>query len=291
MRVLPGDIAMVILAQDVGTPDPAQLEALRSQLGLNQPLYQQYFSWLGHMLVLDMGKSYWTGEPVWQEIATRLPYTVSLIVLSISICLLVAIPAGIVCALKQDTWLDYSLRSFAIAGLSIPHFWFSILLLLFLVTFFRWFPPLDYAPVFKDPLAAIQQLILPAVVLSASATSTTTRMMRSSMLEVLREDYVRTALSKGLRDRTVFYVHALKNAILPVITVVGLQAVFVFSSAVIVESIFNVPGVGRMLVGSIVKRDVILVQGTVTLMAALVVGINLLVDLIYAWLDPRIRLR
>jgi peptide/nickel transport system permease protein len=292
LRVMPGDVAVLILTEGAAEHvDPVQLAAVREQLGLNRPLYEQYFSWLWGIVRLDLGTSLWTGAPVWQEIGIRLPYTLMLVVLSVAITVVMAIPIGIISALKQDTWIDYGLRTVAIAGIAIPNFWFGMLLLLFMITVFTWFPPLDYAPIYKQPGIAMQQLMLPAIALGYRSVAVSARMMRSAMLEVMREDYVRTAWAKGLRDRKVIYIHALKNAVLPVITMFGLEAVMIFSGAVIIETLFNIPGIGGLLISGINNRDYILVQGLVTVVVAVVLMVNLLVDLIYAWVDPRIRFR
>lgn len=291
MHILPGDISLVILGAEGRAPDPEQLAALREQLGLNRPLYEQYVSWLWGLVRLDLGTSLWTGEAVAKEIWIRLPYTLSLIALAIIISGVLALPIGVISALKQDTWADHALRAFAIAGLSIPSFWFAILIVLFLLMVFRWFPPLTYAPIYQNPAIALQQLIFPAIALGYRQTAVAARMLRSSMLEVLREDYVRTARAKGLEERTVIYLHALKNAVLPVITVFGLEAIILFSGAVIVETIFKIPGVGTLVVQAIVRRDVPLVQGVVLVTVLFVLVVNLAIDLIYAWVDPRIRYR
>jgi len=289
LRVMPGDVAMLILSEEGEHIDPVQLETVREQLGLNRPIYEQYFSWLWGLVRLNLGTSLWTGASVWTEICIRLPYTAMLVVLSLAITMVLAIPIGVLSALKQDTWVDYGLRSLAIAGIAIPNFWFGILLLLFLITVFTWFPPLDYAPIYKNPGVAIQQLILPAIALGYRSVAVSARMMRSAMLEVMREDYVRTARAKGLRERTVIYLHALRNAVLPVITIFGLEIIMVFSGAVIVETIFNVPGIGGLLIDGINHRDIVLVQGLVSVVIAFVLIVNLAVDLVYAWVDPRIR--
>jgi len=272
-------------------PDPEQLQTLREELGLNRPVYQQYVSWLWGVARLDLGESLWTGQSVVSEMWVRLPYTLTLIAMAVAISVILAVPIGVLSALRQDSWVDYGLRSFAISGLSIPSFWFGILILLFVVGVFRWFPPLDYAPVYKHPWVSLQQLFLPAIALGFRQTAVSARMMRSSMLEVLREDYVRTARAKGLVERTVIYLHALKNAVLPVITIFGVEIIILFGGAVVIEKVFNVPGVGRLLVDALIERDIPLVQGVVLLMVGFVLAVNLVVDLIYAWIDPRIRYR
>lgn len=289
MNILPGDVALMILGEDTGQGSAADLARLRAELGLDRPLYVQYLFWLWGVLQLDFGTSLWTGVPVFTEIWVRLPVTLTLIVLSICLSIVLAIPIGIVAALKQDSWIDYGLRIFTISGLSIPSFWFGLMVVLFLLLVFSWFPPLNYAVIYSDPWVSLQQLCMPALVLGYRQAAVSARMMRSSMLEVLREDFVRTARSKGLRERIVVYVHALKNAALPVVTIFGVEAVLLFSGAVIIEKIFNVPGVGTLIVDAMGHRDVPLVQGVVLIIVVFVLIVNLLVDLIYAWLDPRIR--
>jgi peptide/nickel transport system permease protein len=292
MRVLPGDIAMMIVGgEGSAVVDPAKLEAVREKLGLNLPLWKQYLDWMWGAIRFDFGNSLWTQNPVWTEIGVRIPYTLTLVALSITLSVIFSIPIGVLSALKQDTWVDYSLRSFLILGLSMPSFWFGMLLLMFTVSVFQWSPPLDYAPVHKDPITALQQLFLPALALGYRSAAVSARMMRSSMLEVMREDYVRTAWAKGLRERVVVFTHAARNAILPVVTLFALEIILIFSTAVVIEKIFNIPGLGRLLVDSITRRDVNMVQGLVTFTVAFVLGVNLLVDLVYAKLDPRIRFR
>jgi len=292
MRVLPGDVAMMIMGgEDIMVSDPEQLAALREKLGLNVPLYKQYFNWMWGMVRLDFGESLWTKNAVWADIGVRIPYTLTLVVMSITLSMLISIPIGVLSALKQDTWIDYGLRSFAILGLSMPSFWFGMLLLMFTLTVFMWSPPLQYAPIYKNPGIALQQLVLPALALGYRSAAVTARMMRSSMLEVMREDYVRTAWAKGLRERVVIFTHAVRNAVLPVATLFGLEIILLFSTAVVIENIFNIPGLGRLLVDSIHRRDVNMVQGLVTFTVAFVLVVNLVVDLIYAKLDPRIRFR
>lgn len=289
MNILPGDVALMILGEDTGQGSAADLARLRAQLGLDRPLYVQYLSWLWGVLQLEFGTSLWTGVPVFAEIWVRLPVTLTLIVFSICLSMVLAIPIGIVAALKQDSWIDYGLRIFTISGLSIPSFWFGLMVVLFLLLVFSWFPPLNYAVIYSDPWVSLQQLFMPALVLGYRQAAVSARMMRSSMLEVLREDFVRTARSKGLRERIVVYIHALKNAALPVVTIFGVEAVVLFSGAVIIEKIFNVPGVGTLIIDAMGRRDIPLVQGVVLIIVVFVLVVNLLVDLVYAWLDPRIR--
>jgi len=291
MNVVPGDIAMVILSEESGLIDPVELEALRESLGLNRPIYIQYFSWLGGLLQGDLGISLWTGQPVTSEIAVRIPYTGALVIYALMISIITAVPIGVISALRQDGWLDYTLRSIVIAGLSIPNFFFGMMMLYLTVSLFRYFPPLEYATIWTNPWIALQQLTMPAIVLGFRASAASARMMRSSMLEVMREDYVRTASAKGLLQRNVIYVHALKNAILPVVTMFGIEIAFLFSGSVIIETIFNIPGIGLLLIDAINRRDIIMVQGVVATIMILILLINIAVDLMYAWIDPRVRLR
>ena len=291
MRVLPGDIAVMILGGEEGaSANPEELAKLRHELGLDRPMIEQYGQWIWGLVRGDLGVSLWSGDTVWEEISVRFPYTMTLMVLSVLISIVIAIPVGIFSALRQDSWVDYGLRSFAIMGLSIPSFWFGLMLLMISLRFFSWSPPLDYAPIFVAPVIALQQLFLPAITLGYRSAAVSARMMRSSMLEVMREDYVRTARAKGLRENTVIYIHALRNAILPVVTMFGLEIIMIFSAAVIVETIFNIPGLGGMVVGAIMRRDFPVVQGTVTFIVAIVLIVNLIVDIIYGWVDPRVRL-
>jgi len=291
MNVLPGDVAVAILGAEGGPIDPEELEALRQELGLNRPLYEQYFSWIGGLVRGDLGMSLWTGRPVVDMITHRLPYTTALVILSVLLSAITAIPIGIVAAIRQDSWLDYTLRSGLIAGISIPNFWFAILIVLFVVHVFGWFPPIEYAVPWRQPFQFLQQIFLPALTLGFRSSAMSARMMRSAMPEVLHEDYVRTARSKGLTERVVVYVHALRNAILPVVTIFGMQLAYLFGGTVIIETIFNVPGIGLMLIDAVRFRDVVLVEGVVVFMALVFVMVNLLVDLFYAWVDPRVHYR
>ena len=291
MRVVPGDIALVMIAGFESADDASdeQLDRLRTQLGLNKPLYQQYFEWLGGTVRFDFGESLWTGQSILEEFKVRYPVTLSLLVLTLIVSVLIAIPAGIVMALRQDTWTDYALRLFTLAGLSIPSFFVAILIILALLYWFQWAPPLEYRPIWEDPWLNFQRLIFPAIATGYRLSAIGARMTRSSMLEVLRDDYIRTARAKGLQQRIVVWRHALKNALLPVITLVGLEIIGLFGGIVIVETVFTLPGMGRYLVDAIVRRDYTSVQALVFMFAMFVIVINLVTDIVYGWLDPRIR--
>jgi len=239
----------------------------------------------------DLGTSIWTGQPVWFEISIRFPYTAALVIISITLTILIGIPVGILAAVNQDSWLDYGLRSALILGISIPNFYLAILVLLLVVNVFGWYPPLEYATLWTNPGVAIQQYFLPALMLGLRSSAGIARMTRSTMLEVLREDFVRTARSKGLTERVVIYMHALRNAILPVFTIVGMQFAFMFGGTVIIENIFRVPGIGSLMMNGINRRDIPVVEGVVVMMASIVLVSNIVIDILYGWVDPRIRYR
>ena len=221
MNILPGDIAEVIIGEETGVVDPERYDALREELGLDDPVIERYASWMGGVLRGDLGESLWRGESVTAMIVGRLPYTTGLVLFAIIISIVTAVPAGVVSAVRRDTWVDYGLRGGIIAGISIPDFWLGVLLLTWVVSTFRWSPPLAYATLWSDPWTAVQQYILPSLVLGFRASAGTARMMRSAMLDVMEEDYVRTARAKGLTERVVLFVHALRNATLPVVTLFG----------------------------------------------------------------------
>jgi peptide/nickel transport system permease protein len=290
MRLLPGDVALYILGSDESSEmNREALQRIRSELGLDQPLIVQYGEWVWKALRLDFGNSYWTRQPVIEELGRRYPMTASLAFLSLTLGTLIAIPIGVLSALRQDTLIDYGARIFTIAGLSLPSFWLAILIILGLVHYFRWLPPLDYAPFWVDPWLNFKQLVFPALATGYRLSAIGARMTRSSVLEVLREDYVRTARAKGARDRVVVLRHALKNALLPVITIIGIELLVLFGGLIVVETVFTIPGIGRFLVDAIVHRDYPSIQALVFVFAVFVLVINLLVDIVYAILDPRIR--
>lgn len=292
MQILPGDVALVIQGGDEGSRLSAEdLGRLRARMGLDRPIHVRYLEWLSGVARLDLGVSLWTGQPVIQEVGLRFPVSLQLVIMSVLLSALLAIPIGILSALKQDSFTDYALRSLLIGGLSIPNFWLGMLVILGLMSTFRWLPPLDYATIFTDPWVSFQQFIFPALVLGYRQTAVSARMTRSAMLEVLRADYVRTARSKGLREQIVVWRHAFGNAVLPVVTIFGLEMAVLFSGAVVIEKVFTLPGMGSFLVDAIAHRDVPVVQAVVGLIVLFVVAANLLVDLAYGFFDPRIRYR
>ncbi len=286
MRVIPGDIA-VLLAGDYATEE--RLEEIRQELGLKKPLYQQYAEWLWGACRLDFGKSMWSGETVLSEIARRFPLTLQLALMTTLITVAISIPVGVICAIRQDSAKDYVLRVFTISGLSMPSFWIGILIIMALVAVFRWVPPLGYVNIWEDPFKNMQILIWPAIAVGFRQAAIQARMARSCMLEVLRLDYIRTAWAKGLREKTVVIRHALKNALLPVITIIGMEVAFLFGGLVVTEVVFTLPGVGRYLVEAIHHRDYTVIQAIVLIMAVIVCFANLAVDIIYGWVDPRVR--
>ncbi|MBM3223214.1 MAG: ABC transporter permease [Candidatus Tectomicrobia bacterium] len=290
MRLLPGDVALYILGSGESSEINKQaLEQIRKDLGLDQPLSVQYVQWLWGAVQLDFGNSYWTRQPVVDELKRRYPITANLAVMSLLIGTCIAIPIGLLSAIRQDTLMDYAARVFVIGGLSIPNFWLAILVILGLVRYFQWLPPLNVAPFWVDPLLNLQQLIFPALITGYRLSAIGARMTRSSVLEVLRDDFVRTARAKGLRESAVVIRHALRNALLPVITIIGVELLTLFGGLVVIETVFTIPGIGRFLVDAITHRDYPSIQALIFVFAVFVVLVNLLVDLIYAVLDPRVR--
>jgi peptide/nickel transport system permease protein len=292
MRVIPGDVALLILGgDDGGQIDAQQLAAVRQQLGLDQPLIVQFGKWLWGVLHFDFGKSLWTGAPVLDELLIRLPLSLQLALMATLVSVIISIPLGMLAAVRQDTWVDYVIRVVSIGGLAIPGFWVGILTILFLVIVFGWGPPLEYHPPWVDPWANLSMMIWPVVTVGYRYSAVTTRMTRSTVLEVLREDYIRTAWAKGLRQRVIVIRHALKNAMLPVITLIGTEFAFLIGGLVVTETVFTLNGIGRFVVDAVAHRDYPVVQALVFLIAFSFVVVNLLVDLTYAWFDPRIRYR
>ena len=288
MRVMPGDALTALMAES-GNVSEREMAKLRKDLGLDKPYYQQYLIWVWQMVSLNPGYSIFTNEPIAVALKKSIPVTVELATLAMILGLVIAIPIGVLSATRQDKASDYVGRVAAVFGLSLPDFWLGTLVITFAAIWFHWIPPLGYASLWDQPLKNLQQFLLPAAVLGFRLTAATMRMTRSTVLEVLREDYVRTAWAKGLGGRIVVYKHALKNALIPVVTIVGGQLGTLLAGAVIVETIFALPGMGRLTVEAILFRDYPVVQTNVMLVAAVLVTLNLIVDMTYAWLDPRIR--
>ncbi len=288
LRLVPGDLVELMMAENpyATEEDRARIER---ELGLDKPIPQQFAVYLGKVVRGDFGHSPWTGRSVASELQDRLPVTVEFGFMAILIGLVIALPVGILSAVRQDTLADYAARSFAILALSVPYFFTALLLIVFPSTWWGWSPPLTYKPWSAGPIDHLYYYFWPALLLGVGLAGSVMRMTRTMMLEVLRQDYIRTAWAKGLRERAVITRHALKNALIPVVTIVGLQVGTALGGTIILESIFNIPGVGRYFIGAIFQRDYPSVQGVVLVLAVIVVLVNIVVDLTYGWLDPRIR--
>jgi peptide/nickel transport system permease protein len=292
VRMLPGDAALVrLMAGGEGAASPQELAALRHQLGLDEPLPVQYGRWLVQAVHFDFGTSFTSGRPVLTEIGERLPRTLELAGLAMVVAALVALPCGIVSALHRGQLVDQAIRVFAVGGVAMPNFWVGTLIILALVGLFHWLPQIGYVDAWRDPWVNLQQVIFPVLVLGYRAAAVLTRITRSAMLEVLSQDYVRTARAKGLAEGRVLVVHALLNALLPVLAVGGVEFVALLGGSVIAETIFVIPGIGSLLVQSIQRRDYFVTEGTVFTFAVLVVVVNLLLDLANVWLNPRVQYR
>jgi len=292
MRLIPGDPAYLRLIGSDGDAEftQQQLDDLQAQLGTDKSLPEQYGRWIWGVVRFDFGDSMVYDTPISDDLKARLPITLELTVIALVLATVIAVPLGIVSAIFQDSWADYLSRIIAIAGIAMPTFWTGILTIILLILFFGWLPPLGYAPLWDDPLLNLQQMVFPAIALGFYNMALIARVMRSAMLEVFREDYIRTARSKGLSERVIIMRHALKNASLPVLTISGWQVGRLVAGTVVIEKIFLVPGMGKLLIDSIFARDFTMIQAIVLVVAVLVLGINLFVDLMYGWLDPRIRL-
>src|SRR5438445_6154047 len=290
MRVMPGD-ALVALMGESGNVGERELKKLRKDLGLDRPYHEQYAIWVWQMVSLNPGHSIFTNEPIPVSLRKAIPVTLELAALAMIIGLVIAVPVGVLSATRQDSASDYVGRVVAVSGLSLPDFWLGTLVITFAAIWFHWIPPIGYTSLWDAPWRNLQQFLLPAAVLGYRLAAATMRMTRSTVLEVLREDYVRTAWAKGLEGRIVVYKHALKNALIPVVTIIGGQLGVLLAGTVVVETIFALPGMGRLTVEAILFRDYPVVQTNVMLVAGTLVTLNLLVDLSYAWLDPRIRYR
>ncbi|MGH8686315.1 MAG: ABC transporter permease [Burkholderiales bacterium] len=292
LRVVPGDVVEArYLTQGSQFQSQDLMDQERHKLGLDQPLWKQFTSWMGGVLRLDFGQSMWTGSPITEEIKLRFALSLQLALMATVVATLLAIPLGILAAVKQDTWVDYAVRVFSIAGLAMPSFWLGILMILGMLIIFHWLPPMVFTPFWVNPWDNLAQLIWPALAVGYRYSAVATRMMRSAMLEVLREDYIRTARAKGLWLKLILSRHALKNAMLPVITVVGLEFAFLLGGLVVTEQVFNLNGLGLLFVEAISHRDYTLTQALVLIVASVFIFVNFATDIAYAWLDPRIRYR
>ena len=286
LRLMPGNIADIMF-DSAGFVDPAEKAQIEKELGLDLPIPVQYYHWIKGLLVWDLGFSYVSEMPAIDELGPRIPITAKLAILALGFSVLFGLPLGVICAVKQDTALDYTLRIISLSGLSLPSFWLALLILMFFVTY------LGDIPIYMDPPENLwDELVLysiPAAAVGFRSSALIMRLTRSSMLEVMRQDYIRTARSKGASDNSVNYHHALKNAVLPVTTIIGIEAAFLIGGLIITETVFNIPGVAHFLVEAILMRDYPIVQNLVMLIALVTVLINFLVDLLYAVLDPRIK--
>ena len=288
LRIAPGDVVDMIFAS-AGYVDPAAKAEITKELGLDQPITVQYTRWLGEVLRGDLGKSYRYDIPAWQVVRPRIPVTGELAILAMLVASLIGVPAGVISAVRQDRWPDYVMRMLSLAGLSMPSFWLGMVIILVLVWSLGWIPALTYVSPFEDLKAHLLQFLFPALAVGYRSSALIMRITRSSLLEVMREDYIRTAYAKGQRERVVIWRHALKNAFLPVITVLGIEFAFLVGGLVVTETVFNMPGVARFLVEAILWRDYPVVQNLVMFIAVVVILANFAVDILYGWLDPRVR--
>jgi peptide/nickel transport system permease protein len=291
VRLLPGDAALLKAAtgDNVSLADPALIASLRSQLGLNKPVPVQYVEWIGGVVRGNLGRSYWTGEPVQKELLRRLPVTVELVVGSVAVSATTGLVLGILAGVFHDRPFDHLSRLFAILGLAVPNFWVGTLIIVLPAIWWGYLPPLGYVSPLSDPAANLRQFIAPSLALGWALSASTMRITRSQMLEVLREDYIRTARAKGLRSMRIIWRHAVRNALIPVITLVGVQIGFLLGGTVAVETVYGLPGVGTLTITAVNQRDYPVVQAAVLLLAVWFVLINLAVDLAYGFIDPRVR--
>ncbi len=291
IRVIPGDVVELRYSGDRGSVSQEVLDQERHRIGLDQPVWRQFLTWITGVVRLDFGTSMWTGAPIWEEIKLRFALSLQVAVMATIVAVALAIPLGVLAALKQDSWVDYAVRIFSIAGLSMPSFWLGIVMILVMLVVFKWLPPMVYTPFWVSPKENLAQLIWPALAVGYRYSAVATRMTRSAMLEVLREDYIRTARAKGLMQKLILSRHALKNTMLPVMTVVAIEFAFLIGGLVVTEQVFNLNGIGLLFVEAVAHRDYTLLQALVMLVAGLFILANFAMDAAYAWLDPRIRYR
>ncbi len=290
IRVVPGDVVVVKLRADGAQVTEETIQAERKRLGLDKPMLVQFKDYMIGLATGDLGKSLWTNESVAKEIAIRFPVSFQVAIMATLIAVFIAIPLGTLSAIYRDTWIDNVIRVLAVSGLAIPGFWLGMLIILGLLAFFNWLPKIGYVSIFEDPVTNLSALIWPALSVGYRYAAVVTRLMRSALLEVMREDYIRTARAKGVYQALIVRRHAVRNALLPVVTVVGLEFAFLIGGLVVTEQVFNLNGIGKLFVDATTRGDFTLIQGLVLLIATTFVVVNLIVDVLYAWLDPRIRL-
>jgi peptide/nickel transport system permease protein len=295
LRLVPGDVCVLRMAGGAGYVDPKAIALCRTELGLDRSYVVQFLDFIWGFVRFDFGKSMWTGQPIVSEIALRFELSLQIAIMATLTAILLAIPLGTISAVKQNTWIDYTVRGFSIAGIAMPSFWLGILIILGLLVTTKslfgspWMPPIKYVPIWVDPLYNLSMTLFPALATGYRYSAVATRMTRSTMLEVLREDYVRTAKAKGLVQQVIIRRHALKNALLPVVTIIGIEFAFLMGGLVVTEQVFNLNGLGKLFVSSVTNHDYTMTQALVMLVVAIFVFTNFLVDIVYAWLDPRIR--
>ncbi len=286
INLLPGDLASRIAGEE---PSQEQIEMVREALGLNRPLYVRYFEWIGGVVRLDLGDSLRTQVDVSELIGRKLAVTAELGLLALIVAIAIAIPVGVLAGARPGTFLDYGLTIFAVGGVSIPNFFLAMVFIIFFAVRLGWFPALGTVSITEDPLGNLRSLVLPIFTIGLTSCGSMARQVRGAMVEVMRQDYVRTARSKGLQERDVILRHVFRNALIPVVTVLGLQMTIIIGGSIITETIFKLPGMGKLLIDSIYIMDTPIVQGIVLVLAATILALNLLVDISYAYLDPRIR--
>ncbi|MGA8005568.1 MAG: ABC transporter permease [Burkholderiales bacterium] len=297
LRLIPGDTCELRLAGSGGYFDQSALDICRHEMGIDQPKLVQFWHFIYGIARFDFGTSMWTGQPIVTEISRRFQLSMEIAIVATIVAILISVPLGTISAVKQNTWIDYVVRAISIAGIAMPSFWLGILIILGLLIgsqhFFGtpWMPPITYTPIWVDPLKNLSMVVWPAIATGYRYSAVATRMTRSAMLEVLREDYVRTARAKGLWEKLIIRRHALKNAMLPVITVIGIEFAFLIGGLVVTEQVFNLNGIGKLFVESVINNDYSMTQALVMLVVMIFLFVNLLVDVLYAWLDPRIRYR
>ncbi len=290
MRMIPGDVVVMKMVGEGADVTEEQIEIERENLGLNRSYIVQFTDWAWGAIKFDFGKSMLTGDDVSRDIKIALPASLQLAIMATLLSIVLAIPLGTWAALRQDTWVDYSVRIFSIAGLATPSFWLGMMMIIgiLIITDSQWAPPFDYIPIWEDPWYNRSMLIWPALATGYRYSAVAMRMTRSTVLEVLREDYIRTARAKGLLERIVINRHALTNAMLPVVTVIGMEFAFLVGGLVVTEQVFNIAGLGNLFVDSVIQKDYMVVQALVLLVAFVIVFMNFMIDILYAWLDPRI---